>query len=103
MLTVTAKFRIFPGKEAAAEEAINAVVSAVNENEPGTLCYAWHLAIKDPSQILVFEVYRDDEAVAAHRAAPYLADFQKLFVPDGVFDPDSVKIERYARIAEVSR
>jgi quinol monooxygenase YgiN len=103
-LTVTASFNIVPGKEAEAEAAITKLVDAVRESEPGTLIYAWHRLGKDPSRILVFEVYEDDAAIEAHRATPHQAEFQKHFAPGtGLFDPASVKLERWDRFQAVVR
>ncbi|MEX0682347.1 MAG: putative quinol monooxygenase [Dehalococcoidia bacterium] len=102
MHTVTAEFRINEGKEAEALEAIKKVAKAVSDNEPGALMYTWHRGVKDPLQVLVYEIYRDDEATQAHRSAPYLAEFQKAFA-EGVFDPGSVKISRFERIAAIER
>lgn len=101
MHTVLAEFRIFPGKEAAAEAAIKKVVAGVDANEPGTLKYIWHRGIKDPNQVLVFEIYRDDAAREQHRDTPYLKEFQALF--GTIFDPATVKITRLDRIAAVER
>jgi quinol monooxygenase YgiN len=101
MHTITAEFRIFPGKEAEAEEAIRKVVASVEANEPGAVKYIWNRGAKDPLQVLVFEVYRDDEARDQHRNAPYLAEFQKHF--GTVFDPATVKLTRYDRIVAVDR
>ncbi len=101
MQTVTLTFTILPGKQAEAEAAIKKVVEGVDKNEPGAVAYFWHRAIKDPSQVLVFEIWRDDAAVEAHRGTPYLAEFQSLF--GTVFDPASVKITRYERIAAITR
>jgi quinol monooxygenase YgiN len=103
MRTVTAEFTINSGKEGEAEAAIRALVAAVQANEPGALAYAWHRHGKDPSRILVFEVYADDDAVAAHRATPHLAAFQEHFKAGATFDPASVKIERWERFAAVER
>jgi quinol monooxygenase YgiN len=99
--TVTAQFTILPGKEAEAEAAIKKVVEGVDKNEPGAVAYFWHRAIKDPSQVLVFEIWRDDAAVEAHRGTPHLTEFQSLF--GAVFDPASVKLTRYERIAAINR
>jgi len=73
----------------------------VDKNEPGAVAYFWHRAVKDPSQVLVFEIWRDDAAVEAHRDTPYLTEFQSLF--GTVFDPASVKLTRYERIAAINR
>ncbi len=104
MRSVTASFNILPGKEAEAEAAITKLVAAVEGNEPGALIYAWHRHVKDPSRILVFEVYADDDAVQAHRETAHLAEFQQCFSrKSAIFDPDSVKIERWDRLAAVQR
>ncbi|HVP05067.1 MAG TPA: antibiotic biosynthesis monooxygenase [Dehalococcoidia bacterium] len=101
MHTITAEFRIFPGKEAEAEAAIRKVVEGVQANEPGALKYIWHRGVKDPLQVLVFEIYRDDEARTQHGGSDYLKEFQSLF--GTVFDPATVKITRFDRIAAVER
>ena len=102
MLFVTAEFRINDGKETEALAAIEAVVAGVNRSEPGALTYSWHRDIKDPAQILVYEIYADEEATKVHRASEHLAEFQKAFA-SGLFDPGSVKISRFERIAAIDR
>lgn len=101
MHTITAEFRIIEGKEAEAEAAIKAVVASLDANEPGCLKYIWHRGVKDPLQVLVFEIYRDDAAREQHRDTPYLKEFQKHF--GTVFDPATVKITRLDRIVAVDR
>ena len=101
MHTITAEFRIIPGKEAEAEAAIRKVAQNVEENEPGALKYIWHRGAKDPLQILVFEIYKDDEARTQHGASDYLKEFQSQF--GTVFDPATVKLTRYDRIVAVDR
>jgi quinol monooxygenase YgiN len=102
MITVTAEFRINEGRDAEALAAIEKLVAAVNANEPGALAYTWHRGLKDPAQVLVYEVYADDEAMKNHTGQPHLAEFQKAFAA-GVFDPASVKIARYSKIAGIDR
>lgn len=101
MHTLTAEFRIIEGKEAEAEAAIKKVAAAVEANEPGCLKYIWHRGVKDPLQVLVFEEYKDDAARDQHRGAPYLKEFQSLF--GTVFDPATVKITAFQRVAVVDR
>ena len=102
MITVTAEFRINEGKEAEAIAAIEKVVAGVSQNEPGALTYTWHRDLKDEAQILVYEVYADEEATKVHRASEHFAEFQKAFA-SGLFDPGSVKISRFERIAAIDR
>jgi quinol monooxygenase YgiN len=101
MHTITAQFRIIEGKEAEAEAAIKKVVEGLDANEPGALKYIWHRGVKDPNQVFVFEIYRDDEALEQHRGTPHLKEFQALF--GTVFDPATTKITRLDRIASVER
>jgi quinol monooxygenase YgiN len=101
MNTIIASFRIIEGKEAEAEEAMQKQAAAVEANEPGALAYIFNRHAKDPAQITVFEVYKDDEAVAAHRATEHMAAFGKLF--GTIFDPATVKIERQERVSGFSR
>jgi len=102
MITVTAEFRINEGKETAALAAIEKLVAGVNADEPGALIYSWHRDIKDAAQVLVYEVYADEEATKVHRASTHLAEFQKAFA-SGLFDPGSVKISRFERFAAIDR
>jgi quinol monooxygenase YgiN len=101
MISITASFSIMPGKEAEAEAAIRKVADAVSEKEPGCLVYTWHRGVKDPMQVLVFENWRDDEALKEHRTQPHMAEFSGLF--GTVFDPASVKIDRWEKFASLSR
>ena len=102
MITVTAEFRINEGKEAEALAAIEKLVASVSRDEPGALTYTWHRDLKDSAQILVYEVYADEEATKVHRASEHFAEFQKAFA-SGLFDPGSVKISRFERIASIDR
>lgn len=101
MNTVIATFRIVEGKEAEANEAMQKHAAAVEANEPGVLTYIFTRAAKDPAQVTVFEVYADDEASAAHRAADHQKAFGSLF--GTIFDLTTVKILRQDRVAGFSR
>lgn len=101
MNTIIASFRIIEGKEAEAEAAMKQQAASVEANEPGALAYIFNRTAKDPARITVFEVYADDEAVAAHRATEHMAAFGKLF--GTVFDPATVTIDRQERVAGFSR
>ncbi len=102
MIAVTAELRISEGKEAEALAAIEKLVAGVNQNEPGALTYTWHRDLKDPLQILVYEVWADEEATKVHRASEHQAEFNKAFA-SGLFDPGSLKISRFERFAAIER
>jgi len=101
MSTILARFNIVAGKEAEADEAIKKQVASVESAEPGALTYIFHRNRKDPSEITVFEIYKDDEASAARRDAEHTGTFRGYF--GSVFDPATVKIDRLERIAGFSR
>lgn len=101
MNTIIAQFKVNPGQEAAAEEAVRKMAAAVEAKEPGAQAYIFHRDRKDPAQITVFEIYADDAASSIHRASGHMAAFGALF--GTIFDPASVKISRLERIAGFSR
>ena len=101
MNTIIASFRIIEGQEAEAEQAMQKHAASVEANEPGVLTYVFLRAAKDPELVTVFEVYADDDAVAAHRAAEHQKAFGRLF--GSVFDPATVQIQRQERVAGFNR
>ncbi len=101
MQTILAQFRINAGKEAEAEDAMKKQAASVEAEEPGALTYIFSRNRKDPAQITVFEIYRDDEAFATHGGTAHMGTFRSYF--GSLFDPASVKIERLEKIAGFSR
>ena len=99
MNTIVARFRIMPGKEAEGEEAMKKMAASVEATEPGALTYIFHRKRKDPAEVTVFEVYKDDDASQAHRDSPHMATFRTYF--GSLFEP--AKIDRLDRIAGFSR
>ena len=96
MTTILARFKIQPGKEAEGEKAIRDMAAAVEANEPGAVTYIMHRSQRDPTEITVFEVYADEEALSTHNQTPHMAQLRSAF--GSLFDPASVKIERLERI-----
>jgi len=43
--------------------------------EPGCVSYVPHHIESDPDTILIYEQYKDDAAVDAHRASPHFAQY----------------------------
>ena len=101
MNTVIARFNIIAGKEAEAEEAMKNQAASVESEEPGALAYIFHRNRKDPTDITVFEIYKDDEAFQAHGGTEHMGAFRGYF--GSIFDPATVKIDRLERIAGFSR
>lgn len=101
MNTILAQFKVQPGKEAEAEEAMRKQAASVEAAEPGALTYIFHRNRKDPTEITVFEIYKDDEAFQAHGGTEHMGAFRGYF--GSVFDPATVKIDRLERIAGFQR
>jgi len=101
MQSIVARFKIITGKEAEAEEAMKKMASSVEANETGALAYIFHRNLKDPAEITVFEVYKDDAASAAHVGSEHMGTFRTHF--GSLFDPATVKIDRMERVAGFNR
>ncbi len=101
MRTIVARFKIVPGKEPEAEEAMKKMAGSVESNESGALAYIFHRNLKDPAEVTVFEIYKDDAASAAHRDSEHMGAFRTHF--GSIFDPATVKIDRMERVAGFNR
>jgi quinol monooxygenase YgiN len=44
-----------------------------SRQEPGCVSYIAHWVESDPDTVLIYEQYKDEEAVEAHRASPHFA------------------------------
>jgi quinol monooxygenase YgiN len=63
-------------------EQVMAAFEALHEraaDEPGTLAFAIHVAADDPNVLLGYEVYADDDALAAHRDSDAVRDAVRTF------------------------
>ena len=101
MNTIIARIKIKDGKEDEAIAALKTMADGVEANEPGTLAYVIHRSIDDSSEIVFFELYKDDEASKAHTGGDSMKAFQSGFAD--IFDVSQVKIERLDRVAGVLR
>jgi len=101
MITILARFKIQPGKEEEAEEAMKSMAESVESNEQGALTYIFLRNRKDPTEISVFEIYADGDAFDTHRSTPHMATFGSKF--GSIFDPATVKIERLEQVAGFKR
>ncbi len=91
MNTIIARIKIKDGKEDEALAALKKMAEGVEANEPGTLAYVIHRSIDDPSEIVFFELYKDDDASKAHSQGDSMKAFQSGFAE--IFDVSQVKIE----------
>lgn len=74
-MTIVAKLRVQPGKEAAFEAAAAEMIDYVKAREPGTRTYVMHRSTADPTEYLFYEVYVDQAAAAAHAGSEQMQTF----------------------------
>lgn len=74
-MVVVAKLKAKSGKEKEMEDALREMVGKVKDEE-GTLAYTLHRFKKDPSLFLLYEKYKDKDALNYHGSTPH---FKKLF------------------------
>lgn len=97
MITVLARFRMQPEKEAEALEALRKMVAAVEANEPGAVVYSCNRGKGDPLQVCFYEVYRDQEAFDAHSKTPHMSEMRAAFAR--TMDRASFSVEMLDQIA----
>ena len=92
-MTVVAKLKVKAGQEDALIAGMRKMIAHVKANEPNTKTYVLYRSSKDPSQFLVYEVYADQAAFAAHGASEPMKEFFKL--AGGILDgrPDIAMYE----------
>ena len=73
-ITLIATLQINEGKRDDALKFLDALTSAVEKNEPGTLAYAAHTFKSDPNKVIFFEVYDGPEGQKNHKPGSYAAD-----------------------------
>lgn len=96
MLTIVAKMKIKAGREGEAEAALKDMIAYVGRAEPGTLRYALHRSIGDPTQLLMYEQYKDQTAVDTHGTSDRI---QQLFGTLGPLLDGQPSIEMYQEVA----
>ena len=65
MIFITAKFRVLPEHAEDWPSIVGAFTQATRA-EPGCLWFDWSRGVDDPTEYVLVEAFRDDEAGAAH-------------------------------------
>lgn len=97
MLAVVAVMNAKTGKEDEMEKALRDIMPKV-ESEEGTLAYVMHRMKKKPQKFLMYEKYRDKEALSYHSSTPYFAELFGKIAP--IMDGDPV-IEVYEVLSSI--
>lgn len=81
MLAIIVHFEAKPDKIDAFKEAIVGHATRCLEREPGCLQFDVVQNTKEPTKFAVYEIYKDQAAIDAHRASPHMAETGKI-IPD---------------------
>ena len=68
------------GREMEVAELFN-TLTAESRKEPGCAMYQVHRHRTEPRRFFIYEQYKDDAALEAHRAAPHFLQFVKKELP----------------------
>ncbi|MCH7910049.1 MAG: putative quinol monooxygenase [Candidatus Hydrogenedentes bacterium] len=101
LITQIVKFKILEGQEDAAVELLETLTAAVEKGEPGVLAYIAHRSKNDPSEVVFFEIYKDQAALTAHSTTPHMAELGPKFAE--CFDLQSFDIQLLDRVGGFSR
>ncbi|TCM48114.1 putative quinol monooxygenase [Kribbella sp. VKM Ac-2568] len=80
MIFITAKFRVLP-EHADKWPEITADFTAATRSEAGCLWFDWSRSLDDPTEYVLVEAFRDDEAAGAHVNSPHFKAAQQSLPP----------------------
>ncbi|HUU64199.1 MAG TPA: putative quinol monooxygenase [Dehalococcoidia bacterium] len=95
MVAIVTKLKAKSGEEGKLEKALRDVLPKVRAEE-GTLVYSLHKKQDDPTTLMVFEKFKDMDALLVHGTAPYVKDMLDTVMP--LLDGD-MSLEIYEEIA----
>lgn len=78
MILVTVKIKAKPG-QAGALVALLKEMAAEGRKEPGMVAYEPYSSVEDADTVFMYELYRDQAALAEHRANTALDPFRARF------------------------
>ena len=77
MFVLAVKLKAAEGKEKELIQLLSEVQAKVRQNEPDTLMYDLHHKIDDPTEVFLYERYKDRQACeVTHRSAPYIKELR---------------------------
>ncbi|MEU3731597.1 putative quinol monooxygenase [Streptomyces sp. NPDC033538] len=105
MIFITARFRVRP-EDADAWPDITRAFTEATRAEPGCLWFDWSRGIDDPTEYVLVEAFRDDEAGAAHVGSDHFATARETLPPHLVETPRIVNAtvpqEDWSRLGEMA-
>ena len=94
-ISLIAKLKVQPGKEAEFEAAAKEMIATVRTAEPGTLAYILHKNSKDPTEFIYYELYQDQ---AAFDVGPHHLEIERRDALDAHLARHLLVLEGAARI-----
>jgi len=91
MIFITAKFPVRP-EDADAWPEISRSFTEATRAEPGCLWFDWSRSLDDPTEYVLVEAFRDDEAASAHVTSDHFHAAQKELPPHLVRTPSIVNV-----------
>ena len=95
MIVLNAIVKVLDGKGNEAEQAFQKLVPKVLK-DPGTITYAVHRSIDNPSKFFVYEKYENEEAIKYHGSTPHFQEYRQTMAP---LREKPSEVERYRQIA----
>jgi quinol monooxygenase YgiN len=74
MIVLAVEWRAHEGQESEVADLFRKL-EAASRKEPGCLMYVVHRHVADPRRFFIYEQYKDDAAVDAHRNAPHFKQY----------------------------
>lgn len=80
MIQINGTIQLAPGTVANNPETVEAIKAmvAASRAEDGCFTYTFAQDLSDPDVLIIYERWRDREALAAHGASAHMAEFQKV-------------------------
>jgi quinol monooxygenase YgiN len=78
---VIATLKIQEGKNAAFEEAFQALAEQVRANEPDNIFYILHRSRTDPQEYKVLEQYNKEADLETHRQSAHMTEANEVLIP----------------------
>ncbi|HET6336666.1 MAG TPA: putative quinol monooxygenase [Polyangiales bacterium] len=85
MVILAGTIRVASGKQSAATQVLARLVEATRAEE-GCISYSFAFDVLDDRLLRIFEVFRDEAALAAHWASPHMAAWRAEAAGLGVAD-----------------
>jgi quinol monooxygenase YgiN len=105
MIFITAKFRVRP-EDADRWPEIAAEFTAATRNEPGCLWFDWSRGLDDPTEYVLVEAFRDDEAGGAHVRSDHFRQAQQTLPPHLAETPRIINVtipqDDWSRLGEMA-